>query len=304
MTRRPIIIDTDPGIDDAVAIAIALNSEELDVKLISTVAGNVDVEKTTRNALKLVTFLGKETPVAKGADRPLLKELETASDVHGESGMDGYEFPESQNKELSIHAVEALKKYILASPEKITLVPIAALTNIALLFTMYPEVKENIEEIVMMGGTLSRGNTNSIAEFNTYVDPHAAQMVFQAGVPITMVGLDVTDTAVLTSVENEQIKTYGKVGEMFYALFQHYRGGSLKSGLKMHDVCAIAYLLQPEMFKTQLTHAEIQLEGPAAGAVITDLKMNYHTTTNVSVCLEIDVEKFRHWTLKELQKNQ
>lgn len=302
MIKRPIIIDTDPGIDDAVAIAIALNSEELDVKLISTVAGNVDVEKTTNNALKLVTFLEKDTPVAKGANRPLLKELETASDIHGESGMDGYDFPNPQRKELTIHAVEAMKECILKSPQKITLVPIAALTNIALLFTMYPEVKENIAEIVMMGGTLSRGNTNSIAEFNIYVDPHAAQMVFQSGLPITMVGLDVTNTAVLTSVENDMIRTYGKVGEMFYGLFQYYRGGSLKIGLPMHDVCAIAYLLEPEMFKTELTYAEVQLEGPAAGAMITYLKMSYHTTKNMNICLEINVDQFRQWTLKELQK--
>lgn len=300
--KRPIIIDTDPGIDDAVALSIALNHPELTVKLLTTVAGNVNVEKTTRNALTLVSFFDRQVPVAKGADRPLLIQLEDAADIHGESGMDGYEFPLPTVKPLPIHAVEAMKECLLASEEPVTLVPIAALTNIALLFSMYPETKKKIKEIVMMGGTLARGNTTTSAEFNTYVDPHAAQMVFQSGVPLTMVGLDVTSTAVLTKKEIDQIQQFGKTGEMFYALFNHYRGGSLQTGLKMHDVCAIAYLTNPELFTTQLTHVEVALDGPAAGATVADLKMKYHTQTNASVCLTIDVPGFQEWTVANLAR--
>lgn len=300
--KRPIIIDTDPGIDDAVALSIALNHPDLDVKLLTTVAGNVNVTKTTENTLKLVSFFDKQVPVAKGCDKPLLIQLEDSADIHGESGMDGYDFSQTSLKTLNIHAVEAMKNCILKSTEPITLVPIAALTNIALLFSMYPETKQNIKEIIMMGGSLSRGNTNTSAEFNTYVDPHAAQIVFQSGVPLTMVGLDVTSTAVLTKNETEQIKEFGKVGEMFYSLFQHYRGGSLQTGLKMHDVCAIAYLTDPGLFTVQETFVEVALDGPAAGATVADLKMKYHDTTNAVVCLDINVPAFQKWVVTNLEK--
>ncbi|MGX7148055.1 ribonucleoside hydrolase RihC [Enterococcus ureasiticus] len=300
--KRPIIIDTDPGIDDAVALSIALNHPKLDVKLLTTVAGNVNAHKTTENTLKLVSFFDKQVPVAKGCDKPLLIQLEDSADIHGESGMDGYDFPEAIAKALDVHAVEAMKDCILKSTEPITLVPIAALTNIALLFSMYPETKQNIKEIVMMGGSLARGNTNTSAEFNTYVDPHAAQIVFQSGVPIVMVGLDVTSTAVLTKNEIEKIKEFGEVGNMFYSLFQHYRGGSLQTGLKMHDVCAIAYLTDPELFTVQETFIEIALDGPAAGATVADLKMKYHDTTNAVVCLDIDIPAFQQWVVLNLEK--
>jgi non-specific riboncleoside hydrolase len=300
--KRPIIIDTDPGIDDAVALAIALNHSDLDVVLLTTVAGNVSVDKTAKNTLKLVSFFDKKVPVAKGCATPLLKPLETSADIHGESGMDGYDFPAITAQLSELQAVEAMRQVILAHDEPVTLVPIAALTNIALLFTMYPETKNNIKEIVMMGGSLSRGNTTTAAEFNIYVDPHAAQIVFQSGIPLTMIGLDVTNQAILTKNETEKIKGFGNVGPMFYALFQHYRGGSLQTGLKMHDVCAIAYLTNPELFTAQETYIEIVTEGPAAGATIADLKMKYHKTTNAVVCLEIDVPAFQEWVITNLQK--
>uniref|UniRef100_UPI00403F25B6 ribonucleoside hydrolase RihC n=1 Tax=Candidatus Enterococcus willemsii TaxID=1857215 RepID=UPI00403F25B6 len=300
--KRAVIIDTDPGIDDAVALAIALNHEELDVKLLTTVAGNVSVAKTTDNTLKLLSFFEKEIPVAEGSAHPLINEFEDSADIHGESGMDGYDFPKPTRQIETVHAVEAMRRTILESKEPITLVPIAALTNIALLFAMYPEVKANIEEIVLMGGTMSRGNTNTSAEFNIYVDPHAAKMVFQSGVPIVMVGTDVTSVAALTNQETEKIKTLGKVGEMFYAMFKHYRGGSLKTGLKMHDVCAIAYLVAPQLFETQATYVEIATEGPAAGATVADLKMKYHDEKNATVCVEVDVDGFRNWVINELSK--
>ncbi|HIA6630742.1 TPA: ribonucleoside hydrolase RihC [Enterococcus faecalis] len=299
--KRPIIIDTDPGIDDAVALAIALNHPNLEVRLITTVAGNVDVEKTTNNALKLVDFFGKKVPVAKGCNCSLLIQLEDSAEIHGETGMDGFEFPQPISTCLDIHAVEAMRKEILSSDVPLTIVPIAALTNIALLLTLYPEVKENIAEIVMMGGSLARGNTNTSAEFNTYVDPHAAQIVFQSGVPLTMVGLDVTSQAVLTNHEVTAIRALGRVGEMFYGLFRHYRGGSLTTGLKMHDVCAIAYLTSPELFETTETFIEVALEGPAAGATVADLKMKYHKNTNAVACIDVNVEAFQKWVVEKMK---
>lgn len=301
---RKIIIDTDPGIDDAVAIALAVKSDKLDVQLITTIAGNVDVNKTTKNALKLMEFFNVDIPVAKGCTTPLLKKLEDAADIHGETGMAGYDFPEPTRKVLPIHAVEALRETIMNSKEKITLVPIAALTNIALLFTMYPEVKENIEEIVMMGGSLTSGNTNTVAEFNIYVDPHAAAIVFQSGVKINMVGLDVTRQAVLHHENSLKIKETGKTGEMFYSMFQHYRGGSLKNGLRVHDACAIAYLLNPEIFETQERYVEVVTDGIAAGALVADaaIKKNSDKKPNINVCTYIDGQAFEEWIVNEFRK--
>lgn len=163
MTKKPIILDTDPGIDDAVALAVALHSEELEVKLITTVAGNVGLDKVTRNALKLLTFFNKNIPVAKGAAEPLIREGADASNVHGESGMEGYDFGEP-NTDLLLdeHAIHAMYRVIRESEVPITLVPIGPLTNIALLLKVYPEAKSNIEQIVLMGGSLGKGQQGGV----------------------------------------------------------------------------------------------------------------------------------------------
>ena len=247
---RPIIIDTDPGIDDAVAIAIALFSEELDVRLITTVAGNVGIDFVTQNTLNILKVFEKEVPVAIGASEPLLEEFKDASNVHGVSGMGAYKF-EKATDELIIkdNAVNAMFKEIMNSKEKITLVPIAPLTNIALLFKMYPEVKENIEEIVLMGGSAGRGNKGVMSEFNMATDPEAAHIVFNSGVDIVMAGLDVGLKALIYPEDSEKIKEMNKIGDMIYKLFKAYRGGSFDKGLKMYDSFAIAYLLKPEMFE-------------------------------------------------------
>ena len=297
MEKRNIIIDTDPGIDDAAAIALAVISESFNIRLISTTAANVDVDKTTKNALKLVEFLGADIPVARGCERPLLHELVSCPDIHGESGMDGYDFPEPEGKPLPIHSVEAMRRVILEGKGKTTLVAIAALTNVALLFAMYPEVKERIDEIVMMGGGIFRGNTNSAAEFNIYNDPHAAAMVFRSGVPIRMAGLDVTERARLYADSARQLRDSGKAGQMLYSLFTHYRGGDMEEGLIMHDPCAIALMLNPGLFRMDERYVEVVTEGPAAGALVTDLgfrTLSDHTP-NVSVCMDIDEKAFEMW---------
>lgn len=303
MKPRNIIIDTDPGIDDAIAIAAALFDDRLSVKLITTVAGNVDVEKTTKNALKLVEFFGKDIPVAQGASMPLIKNLDTASDVHGHSGMDGYDFKEPTRKPLEKHAVEAMREVILGSSEKITLVPIGPLTNIALLFRMYPEVKENIDEIVLMGGSCTRGNKSPMAEFNIYVDPEAAKIVFASGLPITMCGLDIGLKALIYHEQSLQLKNTNKTGEMIYAMFNHYRGGSLKTGLKMYDPTAIAYLLEPEMFETQKCFVDVEIKSDLTyGTTVVDLRGYMNQEPNVNVCTDIDGERFKKWFIEVLSK--
>lgn len=304
MKKRPIIIDTDPGIDDAVAIAIALFSDELDVKLITTVSGNVSVDKVTKNLLKLLTFWNKRVPVAMGAKNPLLRENEDASGVHGASGMDGFEFGEPDySLLLKEHAVEAMRNLILGSKEKITIVPIGPLTNIALLFSTYPEVKANIEEIVMMGGTAGRGNYGVLSEFNIGFDPEAAKIVFESGVKLVMAGLDVGWKALVFHEDSLKIKAQNRTGEMIYALFQKYRGGSLKTGLKMYDSCAMAYLLKKEMYETAHTYVAIETKGEyTAGATLVDLKGYLKKEPNATVCLDIDANMFSQWLLSALSK--
>ena len=301
--KRKLIIDTDPGIDDAVAIAIALFDETLDVKLITTVAGNVNVDKTTQNALKLVEFFGKNVPVAKGADKPLVLELEDASEIHGKSGLDGYEFKLPNRKPIEDRAIVAMKKIIMESDIPITLMPIGPLTNIALLLSVYPEVKGNIQEIVLMGGSTTRGNKTPMGEFNMATDPEAADIVFRSGVPIVMCGLDVGEDALLYPEDSERIKRLNKTGDMIYSLFKHYRGGSLHKGLKMYDSFAIAYILEPEMFETQDCYVAVETSSPLTkGCTVVDLNNYWGKEPNVKVCLGVDEDRFKEWLINAIAK--
>jgi non-specific riboncleoside hydrolase len=293
MNKEKIIIDTDPGIDDAVAIAVALFADELDVQMITTVAGNVDLEKTTNNALRLVDFLNKKIPVAKGAAEPLVSDLVSCADIHGDSGMDGFEFNKSTLKPMNEHAVLEMRNALLKSDEKITLVPIGPLTNIALLLKMFPEVKSKIKRIVLMGGSIGVGNCTQAAEFNIYVDPEAAKIVFDSGLNIVMCGLDVTNFAILLAEQINEIRHYNKTGEMLFLLFQHYRGGSMKTGLKMHDACAVMYLLKPEIFTADEYFVDIETSGEySRGKTIVDIKGKLNRKPNATVCTEINVDKF------------
>lgn len=303
MNRKPIIIDTDPGIDDALALAIALFSEELDVRLITTVAGNVGLDKVTYNTLRLLKYFEKEIPVAMGAACPLLRHYEDASNVHGKSGMEGFDFEEPTQTPIKENAVDAMRKVIMDSAEPITLIPIAPLTNIALLLKTYPEVKNNIKEIIMMGGSASRGNYGVMSEYNYGADPEAAAIVFKSGCKLTMVGLDVGLKALIMPEDSEKIKVMNKTGEMAYCLFKKYRGGSFNTGLKMYDSTAIAYLLKPELFETVETYVEIELKGSmSAGQSMVDLKGYLKQENNATVCMDINSEAFRAWFIESISK--
>lgn len=294
--KYKIIIDTDPGIDDAAALTAAMFSKEADVKLITTVAGNVSVEKTTLNALKLVEFFNKDIPVAKGAEKPLSRPLVSAENIHGESGMDGFEFKRPLRKEENIDAVDAMKNLLGSSNEKITIVAIAALTNIAKLITKYPKCKEKIDRIIIMGGSTTVGNVTPLAEFNMYVDPEAAKIVFSSGLPIVMCGLNVTNKNTLDKKAIDEIKNSGKAGLMLYSLFQHYNSHDIDTTLRMHDLCAVAYLVRPEFFKTKDCHVDVETKGEfTSGCTVADVEDSLHKDKNVKVCLDVDVIKFRKW---------
>src|SRR5699024_5603900 len=231
MEKKPIIIDTDPGIDDAVALAIALHSEKLDVRQITTVHGNVRLDKTTVNALKLLDFFNKEVAVSAGATRPLLRESINASQVHGESGLDGFTFPEPDQHLLTKeHAVNVMHREIMESKEKITLVPIGPLTNIALLIRTFPEVCHHIEEIVLMGCSAGSGNVSSIAKVYIFDDLEVSKIVFGSDITIVMIGLDIGIRVSIFTEDVLRIKGMKVTSYMVYHLLTHYHGDVIASG--------------------------------------------------------------------------
>ncbi|MBU3192445.1 ribonucleoside hydrolase RihC [Clostridium algidicarnis] len=303
MNKRKLIIDTDPGIDDAIAIAIALFSDKIDVELITTVAGNVSLDLVTENTLKLLTFFEKSIPVAKGLKEPLLEKFDDAKNVHGASGMDGYDFGEPcRSNLLKEHAVEAMRRTILQSETPITIMAIGPLTNIAVLLKMYPEVKANIDEIVFMGGSLTRGNKTVMGEFNIATDPQAAKIVFMSGVKLVMAGLDMGLKALVYPEDSEEIKIFGKTGHMMYSLFQKYRGGSFKTGLKMYDSCAIAYILCPEMYEITETFIDVETQSNLTmGCTIVDLKGYLGKAPNAKVCTDINPNIFKEWFMSSIK---
>lgn len=299
--RLPIFLDTDPGIDDAAAIAAALFSPALDLQLMTTVAGNVSVDKTTRNALQLLHFWQADVPLAQGAARPLVRPLRDAASVHGESGMEGYEFIEHQRHAMAKPAFQALRDALMQSPQPVTLVAIGPLTNIALLLTQYPECRFNIRQLVIMGGSAGRGNFTPTAEFNIAIDPEAAAQVFRSGLDIVMCGLDVTQQAVLTPEYLATLPTLNKTGKMLHALFSHYRSGSMSSGLRMHDLCAIAWLVRPALFTLKPCFVAVETQGTyTAGTTVVDIEGRLEQPANAQVALDLDVEGFRRWVAEVL----
>ncbi|EOC1352234.1 ribonucleoside hydrolase RihC [Cronobacter dublinensis] len=303
MKKTPIILDTDPGIDDAVAIAAALFSPEIDLQLLTTVAGNVSVEKTTRNALQLLHFWQADVPVAQGAATPLTRPLRDASSIHGESGMDGYDFPAHDRQTLNVPAFQAMYERLMASPEPLTLVTIGPLTNIALLLTHYPACTAKINRLVMMGGSAGRGNFTPNAEFNIAIDPEAAARVFESGIEIVMCGLDVTHQAVLTPDYLVALPALNRTGQLLHALFSHYRAGSMTTGLRMHDLCAIAWLLRPELFTLKRCFVAVETRGDyTAGTTVVDIEGRLNRPANAQVALDIDVAAFREWVAQTLAR--
>ncbi|WPL38567.1 ribonucleoside hydrolase RihC [Malacoplasma iowae] len=296
MEKEKIIIDTDPGIDDAIAIIFALHNPKFDIKLISTVAGNVDVEKTTTNALKILSEYKKDIPVAKGSESPLINTLETCESVHGNTGMDGYDFKKPIKSCLKNHAVNEIYKILKESDTPITIVALAPLTNIALLLSLYKDVKHKIKRIVLMGGAINRGNSSPSAEFNFYIDPEAAKIVIDSKLDIVIVPLEIGMKSLIYKDDCEKFKNLNKTGEIFYNLFKHYRGGSLQTGLKMYDPTVITYLDKPEIFTTQKVFVDIETTKTYVyGHSIIDLKNKLNKTPNVTICTDIDANKFIEW---------
>jgi pyrimidine-specific ribonucleoside hydrolase len=297
MKKLPVIIDCDPGHDDAIALVLAFAREELDVKAVTVTAGNQTLEKTLLNAKKILSFIGKHPPVAAGAARPLCRELITAPSVHGESGLDGPVIPEPDFSEEPVPAVELLRKTILECPEAVTLAATGPLTNIAVLFAAYPEVKKNIRQISLMGGGIETGNWTAAAEFNILVDPEAADIVFTSGIPIIMSGLDLTHKAMITRDEVEELRRLGGrvpvlVAEILDFFFEFHIAQGF-AGAPLHDPCAVAWLVKSELFTGKPYHVDIETGGKhTAGMTLADRRPWSKAAPNVTALLDLDRKGF------------
>jgi purine nucleosidase len=301
MAPRPVIIDCDPGHDDALAILFALGSpDELDVLALTAVAGNVPLSLTEKNARKVCELAGRpDLPVYAGCPHPLVRELVTAEYVHGKSGLDGPELPEPQMPLAGAHAADAIIELVRTQPSgTVTLCPTGPLTNIALALRKAPDIAPRIREIVLMGGAIGEGNVTPAAEFNIYVDPHAARVVFEAGVPLVMHGLDVTHQALVTPPRLEAIRALGTplsrtvVGLLeFYSLYDQTRRGRV--GAPLHDACVIAYLLEPGLFRGRTCHVAIETKGEhTLGRTVVDWSGRTSHRRNATVISEIDADGF------------
>ena len=268
MQRRPIIIDCDPGIDDAIMLFLAFAApDEFDILGITTVAGNVPVELNSRNACMIRELAGREdVPVFMGSPRPMARDLETAEHVHGETGMLGVEPFETRRGVEDKNAIAFLVDTLMVHETPVTLVPTGPLTNIALAIEMEPRILPKIEQIVVMGGAMREGgNVTPSAEFNIYADPHAADIVLRCGRPIVMMGLDVTHQAMCTEARLAQIcpentiiakAVKGLLTGSIAMNSQHYG----VSGAPLHDPCTIAYLLKPDLFETKLCNVAVETQ--------------------------------------------
>ncbi|WP_198189387.1 MULTISPECIES: nucleoside hydrolase [Bifidobacterium] len=292
---KPLIIDTDPGIDDAAAITLLVDEPAFDIKLIASVSGNVGIGHTTNNALKLLTFLGRRIPVARGAAAPLMRDNRFATEAHGKSGMGSFEFPEPDNSLLTANnAVLEERQVLMESTEPVTILTLGPLTNIALLLATFPEVKSHIERIVSMGGSTERGNIGVYGEFNISVDPEAAKMVFRSGLPITMVGLDIGRKAHLVANDLDALEASGEVGKMVSSLFRSYDGGHIEEGIKMYDPSAAMVLIEPELFTMRSAFVDVEISSPITlGATAVDYDGILSEEKNLDVCVDVDVDGFR-----------
>jgi len=262
-----IIIDTDPGVDDAMAIFLALRSPELKVEAITAVSGNVPLAFTLPNALRLVEIAGHpEVPVAGGAAFPLVRRLVTAAYVHGNNGLGGVEFPEAKIKAVPETATELIRRIVRANPGEITIAAVGPLTNIATVLKSDPTIAPLIKSVVIMGGSLSGGNITPAAEFNFYVDPEAARIVFDSGVPLTMVGLDVTNKVIIReeqvrALEAAQNPVSQAAGKILRANFDRLSKTGHATGFAMHDPLTVAQLIDPSVVTLKDFFVEIETTG-------------------------------------------
>lgn len=300
MKPHQIILDCDPGQDDALAILLALASpEDIDLLAIGAVAGNVPLALTERNARQIVELAGATVPVHAGCARPILLPLETAEYVHGSTGLNGAVLPEPKAPLAPGHAVDMIVETVMTRPAgTVTLCATGPLTNVALAIVKERAIASRLRQIVLMGGAIELGNVTAAAEFNIYVDPHAARVVFEAGVPLTMLGLDVTHKALVTEERLRQIAAIGTpvartcVGLLDF--FNRYDRERYQSpGAPLHDPCVIAWLIRPELFQGQQRRVEIETDGRhTMGRTVVDWWQRSPLPANALVINDMDADGF------------
>jgi inosine-uridine nucleoside N-ribohydrolase len=291
----PILIDCDPGHDDAIAILLALASPEVELRGITTVAGNQTLDKTTTNALKVLELAGRtDIPVAAGAHKPLKRELRVAANVHGESGLDGPDLPEPTTSTVDAHAADFLAELIEPG---VVLVPTGPLTNVAMLLDRHPDVLERLDRIVWMGGAIAEGNVTPAAEFNAYVDPEAAAAVFGSGIPVTMIGLDVTHMALFTREHADRLRGTGTAGRVvaelsdFFQRFHESRYGF--DGSPIHDALAVAHVIDPTLVTTLHCNTEVETKSQwCDGRTVVDRWLVTDRPKNSDVGIDVDARRF------------
>lgn len=321
--RKKIIIDTDPGTDDAIALMLALNSPELDVQAITVVPGNVTAKQGLENALRMVSLANRcDIPVAGGAQHPLFQKLITAEFWHGKNGLANVELPPSKCKVDARWAPDLIIQMIHAQPHEITLVPIGPLTNIALAVEKDPSIVPLVKGVVLMGGSISGGNVNAAAEANIYNDPEAAQIVFQAGWPLTMVGLDVGNKTLFTQQDVDELKkTSGPENDFMVQVTQFLVDLSAKfgdSGSPMYDPLAVGAAIDPSIVTTEPMHVEVETRGEfTRGETVANRRNEVENNVlhgdryiiegvlkvkpNVEVCTGVDAQRFIHIFISRLQ---
>ncbi len=295
----PIVFDTDPGHDDAFALLVAARAPELKLLAVTSVAGNQTLDKTTLNARRVMTMAGlRDVPVAAGMASPLLRALHTVPHIHGVSGLDGYDFGPPEVELAPEHAVDLMIRVVGESPEPVTLVPVGPLTNVAMALLRAPEIKDQVARIVLMGGAAELGNVTPAAEFNIYVDPEAAAIVFGAGIPITMVGLDATHKARVRPAERERIRNLGNpVGQMVAELMiwygQFHRRKYGWDDPPVHDALAVAAVIRPDLIETRHVNVVVETAGTyTAGRTVCDLRGVTDRAPNADVAMEVNREAF------------
>lgn len=301
MQKEKIILDCDPGHDDAVAIMLAAINPKIELLGITVVAGNQKLEKTVNNTLKVCNHLNLDVPVYSGMSRPMIREQLIADDIHGETGLDGPKFEELKIKAEDKHAVNFIIDTLMNSDEKVTLVPTGPLTNIGMAIRFEPRIIEKINRIVLMGGSYQLGNMTPAAEFNILADPDAAHIVFSSGVKIVMMGLDLTRQASATKEVVEKIKSLNnKASKLFVDLMEFFAASQKNvygwSAPPVHDPTTIAYIIDPECIEVKPMFCEIELWSERSyGRTLCDYFGILKKEPNVDVAVKLDFDRF--WNL-------
>ena len=296
-SKIPIILDGDPGHDDAIAWMLAKASSMLEILACTSVSGNQSIEKTSYNARRVMTLLGIKASFAMGRENPLHGEPIHAGNIHGETGLDGPALPQPAIEAEPLTAVELMAKTIMASGEPVTIVATGPLTNVGALLILYPERKPKIARISIMGGGLAHGNWTPAAEFNILVDPEAADVVFKSGIPLTMAGLDVTLKALVFPEDFERIRALGNPIAVVVAewldFFYNFHRGIGYAGAPVHDAVAVAALVRPEILTSKDLYVQVETSGDfCRGATIADHYGYHQQPPNTHALIDIDREGF------------